>query len=89
MEKLIQPTVEVTRPLDYLIDGMYLVQKLKVDWLTFGETVEKILSRVCARERVANRVEWYLTFTGESDAVAFKNLAAGQKVKKFNFFTQW
>ena len=34
------------KPLDYLIDGMSLVQKLKVDYLTFGEIAEKILSRV-------------------------------------------
>ena len=68
---------------------MSLVQKLKVDYLTFGEIAEKILSRVLREGGVANRVEWYLTYTGESDKTTFKNLAAGQKVKKFNFVTQW
>ena len=47
LEKFIQPTEEVARPSTYLIDGMALVQKLKVDYLTFGEIV---------RERVA--MEW-------------------------------
>ena len=42
LEKLIHPTVEVTRPSAYLIDGMALVQKLKVDYLTFGEIPDQI-----------------------------------------------
>ena len=41
LEKLIQPTVEVTRPSAYLIDGMALVQKLNLDYLTFGEIADK------------------------------------------------
>ena len=37
LEKLVQPTVVVPSPSAYLIDGMSLIQKLKVDHLTFGE----------------------------------------------------
>ena len=56
LEKLIQPTVAVTKPSAYLIDGMALVQKLKVDYLTFGEIAEKILSRVLREGEGSNRV---------------------------------
>ena len=42
---------------------MALVQKLKVDYLTFGEIADKILSRVLVRERVAIEWTWYLTCT--------------------------
>ena len=40
LEILIQPTV--TRPSAYLMDGMALVQKLKIDYLTFGEVADYI-----------------------------------------------
>ena len=56
LEKLIQPTVEVTRPSAYLIDGMALVQKLKVDYLTFGEIADNILSRVLCEAEGSDRV---------------------------------
>ena len=56
LEKLIQPTVAVTKPSAYLIDGMALVQKLKVDYLTFGEIAEKILPRVLREGEGSNRV---------------------------------
>ena len=39
LEKLIQPTEKVGRPSAYLIDGVALVQKVKVDYLTFGEII--------------------------------------------------
>ena len=57
LEKLIQPTVAVPKPSAYLTDGMALVQKqLKVDYLTFGEIAEKILSRVLREGEGSNRV---------------------------------
>ncbi|XP_068747406.1 uncharacterized protein [Montipora capricornis] len=99
LEKLIQPTTEVTRPSAYLIDGMALVQKLKVDYLTFGEIAHKILSRVLLEGEGSNRVDVVFDvyrdiaiksaereLRGESDAITFKNLAAGQKVKQFKDF---
>lgn len=43
LEKLIQPTEEVSRPSAYIIDGMALVQKLKVDYLTFGEIADTFI----------------------------------------------
>ena len=54
LEKLIQPTVEVGRPSAYLIDGMALFQKLKVNYLTFGEIADKILSRVLCEGEGSN-----------------------------------
>ena len=100
LEKLIQPTTEVTRPSAYLIDGMALVQKLKIDYLTFGEIADKILSRVLLEGEGSNRVDVVFDvyrdisiksaereLRGKSDSITFKNLAAGQKVKQF--FTQW
>ena len=98
LEKLIQPTVEVTRPSAYLIDGMALVQKLKVDYLTFGEIADKILSRVLREGEGRNRVDVVFDvyrdisiksaereLGGESDAITFKSLAAGQKEQFKNF----
>ena len=100
LEKLIEPTVEVTRPSAYLIDGMALVQKLKVDYLTFGEIADKILSRALREGEGNNRVDVVFhvyrdisiksaerELRGESDAITFKNLAAGQAIQEF--FTQW
>ena len=95
IEKLIQPTEEVARPSTYLIDGMALVQKLKVDYLTFGEIADKTLSRVLRKEEGSIRVDVIFDISnksaerelrGESDAITFKNLAAGQKVKQFKNF---
>ena len=91
LEKLIQATEEVARPSAYLIDGMALVQKLKVDHLTFGEIADTILSRVLREGESNNRVDVVFDvyrdisiksaerfLRGESDAVTFKNLGAGQ-----------
>ena len=99
LEKLIQPTEEVARPSVYLIDGMALVQKLKVDYLTFGEIADKTLSRVLREGEGSNRVDVIFDvyrdisvksaereLRGESDAISFKNLAAGQKFKQFKNF---
>lgn len=96
---MIQPTVEVTRPSPYLIDGMALVQKLKVDNLAFGEIAAKMLPRVLREGEGSNRVDVVFDvyrdisiksaereLRGESDAITFKNLAAGQKVKQFKNF---
>ena len=57
LEKLIQPTEEVARASTYLIDGMALVQKLKVDYFSFGEMAEKILSRVLREGESSTRVD--------------------------------
>ena len=72
---------------------MALVQKLKVDYLTFGEIADKILSRVLREGEGSNRVnvvfDMYRNISfksaerelrGKTDALSFKNLAAGQKV---------
>ena len=96
---MIQPTVEVTRPSAYLIDGMASVQKLKEDYLTFGEIADQILSRVMHEEEGSNRVDVIFDgyrdisiksaereLRGKSNAITFKNLAAGQKVKQFKNF---
>ena len=78
---------------------MALVQKLKVDYLTFGEIADKILSRVLREGEGSNRVnvvfDMYRNISfksaerelrGETDAISFKNLEAGQKVKQFKNF---
>ena len=47
LEKLVQPTAEIPSPSIYMIDGMALVQKLKVtDQMTFGHIADAALSRV-------------------------------------------
>ena len=92
LEKLIQPTEEVA----YLIDGIALVQKLKVDYLIFGDIADKTLSRVLREGEGSNRVDVIFDvyedisiksaereLRGESDAISFKNLAADLKVKQF------
>ena len=99
LEKLIQPTEVVARPSAYLIDGMALVQKLKVDYLTFGEIADMILSRALREGKDSKRVDVVFDvyrdisiksaereLRGESDAITFKNLASGQKVKQFKTF---
>lgn len=101
LEKLIEATQEVPTPSAYLIDGMALVQKLKVDYLTFGEIADKILSRVMQEGSNCKRIDVIFDvyrdisiksaerqLRGESDAITFKNLAAGQKVKQFKNFLQ-
>ena len=78
---------------------MALVQKLMVDYLTFGEITGKILSRVLHKREGSNRVDVVFDvyrdiyiksaereLRGENDAVTFKNLTAGQKVKQFKNF---
>eukprot|EP00795_Rhopilema_esculentum_P000014 gene14-9611_t len=78
---------------------MALVQKLKVDYLTFGEIEDKILSRVLREGEDCCRVDVILDvcreismksaereLRGASDAVTFKNITAGQKVKQFKNF---
>ena len=92
---MIQPTEEVARPSTYLIDGMALVQKLKVDYLTFGEITDKTLSRVLREGEGSNGVD--VTFDvhrdipiksaerelrGESDAITFKNLGRKHRVAR-------
>ena len=45
LEKLIEPTTHITGPSVYLIDGMALVQTLKVsDHMTFGQIADATLS---------------------------------------------
>ena len=86
------PTEEVAYP----IDGIAMVQKLKVDYLIFGEIADKTLSRVLREGEGSNRVDVIFDvygdisitsaereLRGESDAITFKNLAAGHKVKQF------
>jgi len=47
LKKLVQPTAEIPSPSVYVIDGMTLVQKLKVsDHMTFGQIADAALSRV-------------------------------------------
>ena len=88
MEKLVQPTVEVPSPSAYLIHGMALVEKLKVDYLTFGEIAEMALSRVLREGGASTRIDvvfdvyWDVSIKsierlrrGEADAITFKNLA--------------
>ena len=75
---------------------MTLVQKLKVDYLTFGEIADQILFRVLREGECSNRADVVFDvyrdisiksaereLRGERDALIFKNLAAGQKVKQF------
>ena len=78
---------------------MSLIQKLKVDHLTFGEIADKIPSRVLLEGEVSNRVDVAFDvyrdisiksaereLRGESDAITFEKLAAGQTVKQFKDF---
>ena len=47
LERLIEPTTHIRSPSVYLIDGMALVQKLKVsDHMTFRQIADAALSRV-------------------------------------------
>lgn len=47
LEKLVQPTAEMPRPSVFVIDGMALIQKLKVsDQMTFGQIADATLSCV-------------------------------------------
>jgi len=46
LEKVVQPTVVIPTPSAYLIAGMALIQRLKVDHLTFGEIAALAFSRV-------------------------------------------
>jgi len=85
LEKLIQPSVEVPRPSAYLIDGMALVQKLKVDYLTFGEIADMALCRVLLKGDGSKRIDVVFDVyrelsiksieraqRGEGDAITFK-----------------
>lgn len=101
LEKLIEPTEVISKPSAYLIDGMALVQKMKVDYLTFGEIADKILSRVLREGDSSDRVDVVFDvyrdisiksaekeIRGESDAITFKNLASGHKVRQFKNFSR-
>ena len=101
LEKLVQPTVVVPTPSAYLIDGMSLIQKLKVDHLTFGEIAEMALSRVLREGEGSSRIDVVFDvyrdlsiksvereLRSEGDFITFKNLSSGQKVKQFRSFLQ-
>ena len=63
LEKLIQPTGEIEKPSSYLIDGMALVQKVNVDYLSFGKIANTTLSRVFLEDEGIDRKDvvfkWY------------------------------
>lgn len=53
LEKLVQPTSEIPSPSVYVIDGMALVQKLKVsDQMTFSQIADAALS--CVLQETGN-----------------------------------
>ena len=101
LEKLVQPTVVVPTPSAYLIDGMSLIQKLKVDHLIFGEIAEMALLRVLREGEGSSRIDVVFDvyrdlsiksvereLRSEGDFITFKNLSSGQKVKQFRSFLQ-
>ena len=101
LEKLVQPTVVVPTPSAYLIDGMSLIQKLKVDHLIFGEIAEMALSRVLREGEGSSRIDVVFDvyrdlsiksvereLRSEEDFITFKNVSSGQKVKQFRSFLQ-
>ena len=58
LEKVIEPTTQITSPSVYLIDGMALVQKLKVsDHMTFGQIVDAALPRVLQEGGNSKRID--------------------------------
>ena len=58
LEKLVQPTAEIPSPSVYMIDGMALVQKLKVnDQMTFGQIADTALSRVLQEGGNSRRID--------------------------------
>ena len=63
LEKLVQPTAEIPSPSVYVIDGMVLVQKLKVsDQMTFGQIADALLSRVLQEGGDSRRLDVVLVF---------------------------
>ena len=88
LERLIEPTTHITSPSVYLIDGMALVQKLKVsDHMTFGQIADAALSRVLQEGGNSKRIDVVFDAynaisikpaereqRGEGESVTFKNL---------------
>ena len=100
LEKLVQTTAEILSPSVYVIDGMALVQKLKVsDQMTFGQIADAALSRVLQEGGNSRRIDVVFDVYNEisiksaerqkreeGESVTYKNLTAGQKVKQFRNF---
>ena len=95
LEKLVQPTAEIPSPSVYVIDGMALVQKLKVsDQMTFGHIADAALSRVLQEGGNSSRIHVVFDVYNEisvkpvererreeRDSETYKNLTAGEKNK--------
>ena len=102
LEKLVQPTAEIPSPSVYMIDGMALVQKLKVsDQMTFDQIADAALPRVLQEGGNSRRIDEVFDVYNEisrksaererreeGESVTYKNLIAGQKIKQFRNFLQ-
>ena len=102
LEKLVQPTAEIPSPSVYVIDGMALVQKLKVsDQMTFGQIADATLSHVLQEGGNTRCIDVVFDSYNEisiksaererreeGESVTYKNLTAGQKIKQFRNFLQ-
>lgn len=102
LEKLVQPTAEIPSRSVYVIDGMALIQKLKVsDQMTFGQIADAALSRVLQEGGNSRRIDVVFDVYNEisiksaererreeGESVTYKNLTAGQKIKQFRNFLQ-
>ena len=99
LDKLVQPMAEIPSPSVYMIDGMALVQKLKVsDQMTFGQIADTALSHVlqegCNSKRIGVVFDVYNDISiksaererREGESATYKNLTAGQKIKQFRNF---
>ena len=82
-----------------MIDGMALVQKLKVsDQMTFGQIADAALSRVLQEGGNSRHIDVAFHVYNEisiksaererreGESVTYKNLTAGQKIKQFRNF---
>lgn len=91
LEKLVQPMEQVPIPTGYLIDGMALIPKLKVDHFCFGEIADTAAVASYLREggsstRIYVVFDVYMNLSVKSvereqrsqgDSITYKNLAAG------------
>ena len=97
LDKLVQPTAEIPSSSVYVIDGMALVQELKVsDQMTFGQIADTALSRVLQEGGNSRRIDVVFDVYNEislksaererreeGESVTYKNLTAVQKIKQF------
>lgn len=99
LEKLVQPTAQIPSPTVYLIDGMALIQKLKVDQFTFGEIADTALARVLREGDSSTRTDVVFDVyrelskksvereqRREGDSITYKTLPLSKKLSNSETF---